>query len=382
MTSRGSNDQAGFTLLELLIAMGVMLVVLAGTTQVMTDAVKGSSNARQMLDMNAQLRATMDLIQRDLLQVGQGLPTGRRIGIPNGSGAQAIRRPGPDASGACPGVSPFPADDSLPAVHVGPGLGPEVNGQCTDVVTVLAADNVLEPLNLVAISSNGSTATIRDDVDLSDDPDAQSDNIRAGDLVMIERGIEGVLLQVTSVSGNTLAFDQGTAVDPLGLNQRDTGLVMLGTINQLKAASPVVPNAPVVVSGVQQSYGLVTRIRMNTYFVDTTIDPEVPRLMRAVGGREPTAVAIAVDAFRLTYDIADQVNNPTDVRMDNADLTGGGACSPDPCTENQIRKVNVLLSMRASGNRPGALNTGGRQSQSTLYTQVSLRSMAFVDRYR
>lgn len=382
MRSQGLTDQAGFTLLELLIAMGVMLIVLAGTTQVMTDAVRGSSNARQMLDMNSHLRATMDLIQRDLLQVGQGLPTGRRVGIPNGAGAQAIQRPGPDASGPCPGVSPFPLEDSLPAVHVGPGLGPEVNGECTDVVTVLAADNVLEPLDLVAISSTGSTATIRNDVNISDDPDAQGDNIRAGDLVMIERGIESVLLQVTSVSGNVLTFGQGAGVDPLGLNQRDTGLAMLGTINQLKASSPGVPNSPQVVGGVQTSYGLVTRVRMNTYFVDTTIDPEVPRLMRAVGGREPTAVAIGVDAFRLTYDIADGNGNPTDVRMNDADLTGGGACDPDPCTENQIRKVNVLLSMRATGNRPGALNTGGRQSQSTLYTQVSLRSMAFVDRYR
>ena len=36
----------------------------------------------------------MDLIVRDMLQVGQGLPAGRVIMIPNGVGALAIRLPG------------------------------------------------------------------------------------------------------------------------------------------------------------------------------------------------------------------------------------------------------------------------------------------------
>lgn len=89
MSARRPSD-AGFTLLELLVAMTIMLVVLAGTTQIMTSAMNSTAAAKHMLDMNSHLRAAMDLMQRDLLQVGQGLPVGRRVGIPNGPGATAI----------------------------------------------------------------------------------------------------------------------------------------------------------------------------------------------------------------------------------------------------------------------------------------------------
>ena len=50
----------------------------------------------------------MDLVVRDLLQVGQGLPDGRVIGVPNGAGSAPIIRPGPAAAGACAGVGQLP----------------------------------------------------------------------------------------------------------------------------------------------------------------------------------------------------------------------------------------------------------------------------------
>ena len=59
--------------------------------------------------MNGHLRASMDLLVRDLLQVGQGLQVGRVVGIPNGVGATPITRPGPAAAGACAGVTHVPA---------------------------------------------------------------------------------------------------------------------------------------------------------------------------------------------------------------------------------------------------------------------------------
>ncbi|MCA1585817.1 MAG: hypothetical protein LC791_13960, partial [Acidobacteria bacterium] len=88
-----------------------------------------------------------------------------------------------------------------------------------------------------------------------------------------------------------------------------------------------------------------------------------------------------------TYDIANLVTNPTAVSMNAADLDGTGACAdaatpdPDPCSENQIRKVNVVLSMKAF-EAGASSHFRGNHTQNTLVTQVSLRSMAFVDRYR
>lgn len=383
MRSELLRKDQGFTLIELLIAMAVTLLVLAGTMQIMSSALSGQAAAKQALDMNSHLRAAMDLLHRDMLQVGQGLPVGRRVGIPNGDGAQAIARPGPAQSGDCAGVSDFPLEASLPAVIVGPDLGPPVNGDCTDVITILSADNLFGQVPVAAISASGATLTIHDSVNISDDPDANADNIRAGDLLMITKGVSSVLMQVTAVAGQTVTFDAG-ASDPLGLNQLDTSLTTDGTINQLRAQAPVDPAAPVVEEGVQQAGpSQATRIRMITYFVDIATDPrQVPRLVRAIGGAQASAVGMGVQGFRLTYDLTDQTEDPpTSVRMNAADVAGTGACDT-PCSENQIRKINIMLGMTGSDGRTNGRPGDGRQAQNTLYTQVSLRSMAFVDRYR
>lgn len=376
------SGEAGFSLLELVVSMAIMLVVLTGTLTMMSSAMRSQATVKDVLDMNSQLRASMDLLQRDLLQVGQGLPVGRRIGIPSGNGATPISRPGPAASTGCAGVDTFPLDSTLPAISVGADLGPAINGQCTDVITTLAADNVFGPVPVAAISADGTSIVIHDSVQIADDPDVEGDNLRPGDLLMLTKGAASVLMQVTDVQDQVVHFDSGDA-DPLGLNQFDVNLNVLGTINQLKAQGPEDPDEPAVVAGQQQAGpSEATRIRMITYYVDTTTDPLNPRLVRAVGGSQPNAIGIGVQALRITYDIADQVGNPTAVRMDSTDLNGSGACSPDPCSENQIRKVNLVLSMKAHDLPGESAGSRGNQSQNTLFTQVSLRSMAFVDRYR
>jgi hypothetical protein len=349
---------------------------------------RSQTATKQVLDMNSHLRAAMDLMQRDMLQVGQGLTVGRRIGIPNGDTAAPIRRPGPGPVGICPGVTTFPIDSTIPAISVGAGLGPPVNGACTDVITTLSADNLFGPVSISAISADGRTATIHESVDIDDDPDVDANNLRPGDLLMIAKGNTTVLMQVTAVQGQEVTFGAG-ADDPLGLNQFDETLDMLGTINQLKAQAPADPDAPVIVNGAEQrGPSQATRIRMVTYFVDTITEPAVPRLVRMNGGEQANAVGLGVQSLQLTYDIVDLVNNPAGIRMDADDLAGTGACDdpgtpdPDPCSENQIRKINILMSMTANDDRVRTGFEHGRQSQNTLYTQVSLRSMAFVDRYR
>jgi len=115
---------------------------------------------------------------------------------------------------------------------------------------------------------------------------------------------------------------------------------------------------------------------MITYWVDSTTNPASPRLMRRVGSGLPNAVAFELEAFKLTYDIANSVNNPAHVRMIAADLTTGGACNPLVCSANQIRKVNVTLAIRSEKR---SAESGFYHN--TLFTQVALRNLAFVDRY-
>ena len=73
------------------------------------------------------------------------------------------------------------------------------------------------------------------------------------------------------------------------------------------------------------------------------------------------------------------MNNPSNVRMDDADLaaTGPAGVRRCPAYPNQIRKVNIMLSARSRLPRRGTQQF----FRNRLVTQVSLRSLAFVDRY-
>jgi prepilin-type N-terminal cleavage/methylation domain-containing protein len=397
MTTRTRKSEAGFSLPEVLIAMGIMLVVLSGTFTAMSEAMKGEELTRLTTNMNASLRATMDLAIRDFLQIGQGLPDSRRIGVPNGAGAQAIRRPGPIAAVAapCPGVPvDFPVDATIPAVTVGPGLGGEVNGVCSDVITVLAADGTFDSVPLRAIAANGSSIVvalpaIAGGIDIDD---GGGDDIRVGDLIMLSRNGLSTLLYVSAVDGasQTITF---TAGDPFRLNQFDpidndpATPEMGGTINQLifDAGEPTAvgnnANGTPRVAATRAS-----RIRMLTYFVRVDpLDPGNPRLLRQINMNTRVAaqlnantVGFGVEQFLLTYDLVDGANNWIDVAMTDADRAGGGGCGATPCSENQIRKVNVTLSMRSRQR----FTTTREFMRNSLYSQVAVRSLAFTDRYR
>jgi type II secretory pathway pseudopilin PulG len=384
-TNRRTSGEAGFSLVEVLTAMGIMLVVLAGTFSAMTNAMRIDQSARNITTMNGNLRAAMDLVVRDMTQVGQGLPIGRAVGIPNGAGATAIGRPGPAASPGppvCAGVTPFPITATLQAVTVGPNLGPAINGVCTDVVTTLAVDSTFEGANVSSISAarvltiyrNGPDGILgnADDGIPSDNPDVLGDNPRVGDLLMLTKGDLSALVVVSAVAGQTITVNAG-ASDPLGINQTAAAS---GTLNWYRTnATSLSPGAdPTAGAGVGVSR--VSRLRMITYFVNTTADPTSPRLMRQIGSGAPMAVAFELEAFAMNYDIADGVGNPAYVEMNAADIGGTGRCSPNPCSASQIRKANVTLSIRSQQKLAQA-----GYFRNSLTSQVALRSLAFVDRY-
>ena len=64
--------------------------------------------------------------------------------------------------------------------------------------------------------------------------------------------------------------------------------------------------------------------------------------------------------------------------MTDADRAGGAGCGATACSENQIRKVNVTLSMRSRQR----FSTTREFMRNSLYSQVAVRSLAFTDRYR
>src|SRR5216110_1378285 len=89
-----SRTEKGFTLVELMIAMGITLLILGGALTAFMSAMAINDTAALVSDASQNLRAGTNLLVRDLLQAGRGLPIGG-IPIPSGAGSTALLRPGP-----------------------------------------------------------------------------------------------------------------------------------------------------------------------------------------------------------------------------------------------------------------------------------------------
>jgi hypothetical protein len=356
-------DTAGYSLVELLISMGLLTVVMGATLGGLANVMKGNEIVMTIAHMNNSARAGLDLMVRDLLQVGSGLPSSHSVSIPNGAGSVQVRIPGP------PGMAAFQTavgDLVLPAVMPRAGAGPSINGIATDVLSVLMADNSFLDVALSAITD--TQVTIAAGPNLATGPD----RVTAGQLMLISKGSFNTLVQVTKVDpvARTLKFDDG---DSLRLNQSGAAN---GSLADLNIHDPINSAAATRIS----------RLRMITYYLDIVKDSDHPRLVRRVNNGDPLlfdntlGTAVAVDAVNLqfSYDISNGTGNPGNVEMTATDLGTGGACSPNACAPTQIRKVNVLLTSR-SANMVSGLT---KFMFNTLESQVSLRSMAFVDRYR
>ncbi len=381
-----AGRERGFTLVELLMSIAITTIVLGATMAAMNDAIKATDSAAQITGLNNGLRTAMDIMVRDAIQVGQGMPTGRVIGLANGAGSTPMQLPGPigsnfqlDGPSFCPpdpnDATPDTVCEQISAVVPGPGRGPEITeGQPTDMMTIVAADSAFERVRLTAFAANGSTITVNPAVNITN---GGADDIELGDLIMLSKGSSSSLAQVTAVNGQVVTFGQN---DSLNLNQNGAAS---GTLAQLRALAPAdtAPVAPAVFVNTE-----ATRIRLISYYLDVATDPRHPRLIRRMNNGHPTdfdnslgtIVAFDIENLQITYDIADGVTNPTNVRMNDADLAGTGACAPRVCSPNQIRKVNIML----SGRSRLPMRTTRQFFHNTLVTQVSLRSLAFVDRYR
>jgi type II secretory pathway pseudopilin PulG len=359
-TSRPSlrADSSGYSLVELLVALGVTTVIMGATMVGLSDAVRANESVMKITGMNNMLRVSMDLLVRDLLQVGAGLPPGHVIGTPSGAQSQPILLPGPPGSAFSSSVG----DTDIAAVVPLTGLGPVINGVATDTITVLMADNILSGIEVDQVTPTSV------DVDEAIDLESGPTKVAAGQLIMVTKGSCSTLVQVTDLLPNgKIMF---SASDSMNLNQPQA---KEGSLSALDDCEP--KNGPAVVS----------RIRMISYYIDATTNPARPRLVRRVNNGDAvdfdntlgTAVGLDIENLQISYDLVDGGTSLSQVRFTPADRNGTGRCSPEPCVATQIRKVNIALTARSKNATLGNRHV----YRNTLTSQVSLRSMSFANEY-
>jgi type II secretory pathway pseudopilin PulG len=364
---RRAADAAGYSLVEMLIAVLVLTTVMGAAMTALTDAVRANEAVVHATALNNTLRSGMDLIVRDLLQTGSGLPTGHVIQIPSGGTATAMRRPGPPGTAYASAAG----DLTVAAVIPGPGRGPTINGVATDTITILTADNNFTDVKLSAVSP--TTVDVVASVNIG----AGVDRVSPGQLMMVRKQSMTTLVQVTSIDAATRRLTFGSP-DSLNLNQSAVGIS-----GNLRAITLTAPTSPAAAAADATT---ITRVRMVSYYLDNTTSPGHPRLVRRINNGDHqtfnntlgTAVALDVENLQFSYDLNNGANNPGNVRFVGNDLIADGTCGDSPCSPTQIRKVNVLLAARSS-------NSGvprAKVYRNMLTSQVSLRGMAFVNEYQ
>jgi type II secretory pathway pseudopilin PulG len=392
--------EKGFTLVEVLVSVALMMIVLGATLGTLTSAIHATEAITLMADTQQNLRAGLNYMVRDFLQTGEGLPQGG-ITIPNSGtpGVSAMNRPGP-------ALGTFTTSwTSLPAITQGFQLGPltTTSGVKSDLVTLLYADSTLvdanqhwlnefpiflAPQNGGAagcaaanptpapngkIVTAGATTTVTFDatcINIS----AGNTAIKAGDLIMLQNNntigdgsITGAnsdisdssagmaLLTVSAVNNgaNSITF---SAADAFNLNSSGAAA---GTISQIQSppGSKIYPTTT------------ATRFWMITYYIDNT-NPARPQLMRQVNLNQPQAVGEVIENLQIYYDILNSGTNPATVTA--------GQESPTDAQLPDIRDAYIILYAR-SENPYSQSQTYFRNN---LETVVSIRGLDFFNEFQ
>jgi len=357
------SSESGFTLIEVLMSATIGLIVIGTALTAFMNGVEINDISTQLADTSHNLRAGSNLLVRDLMQAGRGIPTGG-ISIPLASaGGGQIPRPSP------PGSAYYfdnTTATTLSAVTTGAGLGPTVDGQATDIVTVLMEDSILDdylgqPLQVNVSTTPGAVPKLAADGSsfgvgtntgwIAGDPLNGRDPIKSGDLILFTSPNGSTAIQtVTRVDTSNVYFESNSN-DTFNLNQRT---VTAGSITQILGTVLT-----------------AQRVLMYTYYVDAT-SGRPPRLMRKLNQFAGQALVGIVEDLELSYDLVDGTTNPTNVR--NLPYTVAGVTY----SANLIRKANVHIGVRSE-----MMSMRQRDYQRNhLSTVVSLRNLAFVDRYR
>lgn len=374
------KKQAGFTMVEFIIAMGITLVVVGVTLTAFSDATRSNERVTLRSEMNDNLRASANMIRQDLIVAAKGIPPGG-IPIPTGPGI-SIKRPN-----LTPTTFPGPV---LPAISLGTGLGPSVkvlqsvtapapSGTPTDIISSLYTDNTLglgqTPINLPAgagvttpcngtIAKDGSSITF-DSACLN--LATAKFTINPGDLILFNNVNNSAIQTVTSVIGQQVNFAKDPTIDKFGFNGTNAPQ---GTITQM-ANQVQPPTTPPTYDTTSYPPTTATRIWMTTYFLDDQTDLKHVRLIRQVNFNPPQPVGEVIENMTIRYNFVDGNSPPKQFFADSSTV-------PPGLSESLIRSVNLFLAARSNS----AYSKTGTFLRDNLMTQVSIRSLSYYDHYK
>jgi len=405
MESTSTSPKRGFTFIELMVSLALGMIVVGAAVKLFSQGVDATWVISQRAEMQQDLRASENLLLKDISLAGAGLTgvPGESVALPSANGSPIY---GCDQTGTAAGCLPNGAVNypCIPKAACSPTLFPIMSGfqlgvvppgatipggGGTDLITVVYTDTTLalncytatfvNPGNQVTFTAPAlplpSSCVLPPGLLY---PQAVNDSVvglTPGDILLFSTPLGFAVGEVTNVAGPNGAPAPGTQYtvnfddkDALNLNQKNQP-------NDLTQVSGFVNGAGASVAG-----SAANRLLVITYYLQTVPDVSgltagTTILYRQVSGHTAAPVADNIVNLQFTYDTYDSSGN---LLSQLGDPTSGNTVAP-----NVIRKINLAhmtIHSQLGGARSMLMATQGFQSYD-VQTSMSARNLSYNNRY-
>lgn len=218
---QNSRNQSGFSIVELMIVVTIMLIVMTSVFGLMKDSTVISMVTYEMTDSQESLRTAQEYINRDLIVAGDRLRGLNNICVRDVFVVNFLsQNPGSTpCGGGTVNVPLVQSDNDVPANTIVPLTNPVVNVRsnptATDRINILQFDPSFATLTVAAnaITPDGGSITVAA-VDI--------DRFNAGEIYFISSGGRATFGTITAKNAGTGVLNFATG-DPYALNQAVDG---------------------------------------------------------------------------------------------------------------------------------------------------------------
>lgn len=207
-TRRTLSNAAGFTLIELMIAMLLGLIVIAGVTSVFLAGQRSFRTNNALADVQDGSRIAFELLSRDIREAGQtgcDSSSSRLANVLNNQGSDwwanwgnALHGYGGSNSNAADGD----VDQGDPAVTTGTGVGQRVAG--TDSLEIISAGNL--PVTIESDKEPAANFKLN----------MPSTTLQSGDVIIVCSPDHATIVQISNYNNSnvTVVHNTGNVVSP------------------------------------------------------------------------------------------------------------------------------------------------------------------------
>ncbi|CDM66213.1 PilW family protein [Pyrinomonas methylaliphatogenes] len=345
------GEESGFSIIELMVAMAVMLIIMVPIFTLSRDALRTSATAFELADAQQNMRTAQEYINRDLIVAGDGLRSVGNIMLPVAFVQKYLVRAPQTGGSSLAALSIITPDDDGSSTSTPPGVLPG-----TDRITILSIDPSFTPISLPsgAIVPAGANVSVTT---------ADVSRFQVGEIYFITSQYGATFGAITNISSPSsqpnLIFSNS---DPYQLNDPGNN----GAIAQV-AYGPSGPG-----KGNKSVPATLMRVRIINYFVN-----DKGQLIRRVFG-VPRPVATDSGFGYADSVIAENVTNLQFRYQLNKTDNSGNLLPPSSqvavSDQPSIRQIEVTVRTRTQ--RAVQVNNGMRPELSAT-TWTSVRNMQF-----